>query len=163
MKNLNYSTQIIVSQSAKQVFEAINDVRKWWSEEIEGPTNVEGEEWRYHYKDIHLCTMKVLELVPNKKVVWLVTNNYFSFIPDQSEWVGNHIIFEIEEKDNMTTLTFTQEGLIPDYECDNVCKDGWDNYIQKSLYNLITTGQGTPNPREGIGFNQVLAEKWGIN
>ena len=163
MNKENYSTSILVKQSPEEVYKAINDVRAWWSEEIEGPTDKLNKEWFYHYKDIHLCKMKVVELVPNKKVVWEVVENSFNFVKDKDEWVGNRLIFDISKEGDKTRLTFTQEGLTPAYECYEVCQDGWDNYINNSLYKLITTGKGEPNPAEGEGFNKELAEKWKLN
>ena len=35
---------------------------------------------------------KIVEFIPNKKVVWLVMDNYFSFTKDKSEWKGNKIM-----------------------------------------------------------------------
>jgi hypothetical protein len=92
--------------------------------------------------------MKIIELIPGKRVVWLVLDNYFNFTKDKREWNGNKIIFEITEKDNKTELQFTQEGLVPAYECYEICHDAWSNYIKNSLRNLITTGKGQPNPKE---------------
>jgi Activator of Hsp90 ATPase homolog 1-like protein len=145
MTQANFTTTIIVDNTAKEVFNAINNVRGWWSEEIEGTTDKLNEEWYYHYQDVHRCTMKVTELVPGKKVVWKVLDNYFSFTKDKSEWKGNTIVFEITEKDNKTQLQVTQLGLVPEYECYDICSNAWTTYIQKSLYNLITTGTGQPN------------------
>ncbi|GAA0878391.1 SRPBCC domain-containing protein [Algoriphagus jejuensis] len=162
MKNENYSTSILLDQSPESVFQAINDVRGWWSEEIDGPTDQVGEEWFYHYKDIHLCKMKVLEMVPAKKVVWKVIDNSFNFIVDKGEWVGNRIIFEISHVGDQTKLTFTQEGLTSFDECFEVCRDGWDNYVNNSLFKVITTGKGEPNPKEGKGFNKELADRWDL-
>jgi hypothetical protein len=159
----DYCTSISVSQSPETVYKAINNVRGWWSEEIEGSAGQLNEEWFYHYKDIHLCKMKVVELVPGKKVVWEVMGNHFSFTNDKEEWVGNRIIFDISKEGDKTRLTFTQEGLTPFYECFEVCRDGWKNYINNSLYKLITTGRGEPNPKEGEGFNKELADKWKLN
>ncbi|MEO6548620.1 MAG: hypothetical protein ABIN94_11495 [Ferruginibacter sp.] len=45
-------------------------------------------------------------------------------------------------------IRFTHLGLVPEYECFEVCRDAWTNYIQKSLYNLITTGKGQPNGKD---------------
>ena len=164
MKNTeNYSTAIIVNQSSEEVYDAVNNVRRWWSEEIEGPTDQLNKEWFYHYKDIHLCKMKVIELVPHQKVVWEVVDNSFNFIDDDKEWLGNHLIFEISNDGNKTKLTFTQNGLTPMDKCYNVCKDGWDNYITNSLYKYITTGKGEPNPKEGKGYNADLASKWKLD
>jgi len=50
---------------------------------------------------------------------------------------------------------------VPAYECYKICFDAWTNYIQNSLRNLITTGKGQPNPKEG-GFNDALLKKWEI-
>ena len=70
-------------------------------------------------------------------------DNYFSFTKDKSEWKGNKIIFEITEKDNKIQLQFTQVGLVPGYECYDICQNTHGaTYIQTSLYNLITSGKG---------------------
>ena len=159
MNNHNFTTAFTVNQTPEEAFAAITNVRGWWSEEIEGSTDKLGAEFKYHFRDIHRCTMKITELVPGKKVVWRVLDNYFNFTKDKREWTGNKIIFEITEKDKKTQLQFTQEGLVPEYECYDICSSGWSNYINNSLRSLITTGKGQPNPKEG-GFNQQLLEKY---
>jgi hypothetical protein len=148
MKTSDFNTTLLVDQTPKEVFNAINNVRGWWSEEIEGSTDKLNDEFTYHYRDIHSCKMKLIEVVPEKKVVWFVLDNYFNFIKDQSEWKGTKIIFELSEKDNKTQVRFTHQGLVPEYECFDICKNAWSQYIQQSLYNLITTGKGQPNNSE---------------
>jgi hypothetical protein len=143
-----FNTTIVVDQSPKEVFDAINNVRGWWSANIEGGTEKLNDEFSYKYKDVHHCSMKLTEVIPDQKVVWLVMDNYFNFIRDQSEWKGTKIIFEISKKDDQTQLHFTHEGLTPEYECYEICFDAWTDYIQNSLRNLISTGKGTPNPAE---------------
>lgn len=81
-------------------------------------------------------------MVPDKKVVWLVEDNYFKFTKDPKEWTGNKIVFEIAEQGDKTKLVFTQVGLTPDYECYEVCRDAWTGFVQKSLQSLINTGKG---------------------
>ena len=163
MKNKNFTTTILVDQTPEEVFNAINNPRGWWSEEIEGSTTKLNDEFNYHYKDVHNSRMKLIEVIPNKKVVWLVMDNYFQFTKDKSEWTGNKIIFEITEKNNKsdsyrTQLQFTQLGLVPEYECYDICQNAWSNYINNSLRSLITTGKGQPNPKEG-GFNEQLLQQ----
>ena len=152
----DFTTTLLVEQTPEQVFNAINKVNGWWLEEIEGSTNKLNDEFKYHYEDVHRCKIKIIEMVPNQKVVWLVEDNYFKFTKDNSEWKGTKVMFEIGKKDNKTQLRFTHLGLVPEYECYEVCKQGWTNYIQNSLHNLITTGKGLPN---GKGKPQTEAEK----
>jgi hypothetical protein len=158
MENRNFSTSITVDATAQEVFNSITNVHGWWSEETEGSTENLNDEFTYHYKDVHICKMKLIEVIPNEKVVWLVMDNYFKFTEDKSEWNGNKIIFEITEKDNKTQLQFTQLGLVPEYECFEICSDAWTNYIQNSLRSLITTGKGQPNTKESE-FDDQLLEK----
>ena len=156
MTTPDFTTTLLVDQTPEQVFTAINNVRGWWSEEIEGGTARLNEEFKYHYEDVHRCRIKIIESVPNQKVVWLVEDNYFKFTKDKSEWKGTKMIFEIGKKDNKTQLRFTHLGLVPGYECYEICREGWTNYIQNSLRSLITAGKGQPN---GKGRPQTEAEK----
>ncbi len=156
MNTQNYSTSIVVDKTSEAAFNAINNVRGWWSEEIEGGTGKLNDEFNYHYEDVHRCKMRIIESVSNKKVAWLVLENYFKFTKDSNEWTGDKIIFDIEEKDGKTEIRMTQEGLTPAYECFDICRDAWTTYIQKSLKNLITTGKGNPN---GKGKPQTENEK----
>jgi len=159
MTSSDFTTSFVVDQKPEEVFNAINNVRGWWSESVEGNTAKLSEQFLYYYKDVHICKMKIVEFVPNKKVVWQVLENQFNFTKDKTEWNGNKIVFEITDKGNQTELCFTQIGLVPSYECYNVCHDAWTSYIQGSLKDLITTGKGKPNAKEG-GLNAELIEKW---
>jgi hypothetical protein len=150
MSGQSFATNFSAPQSAEEVFSAICNVRGWWSEEIDGNTAKLGDEFSYHYKDMHRCTMRVTEAIPGKKMVWLVLDNYFSFTEDQTEWNGTHVVFEISTAGGETQVRFTHEGLVPEYECFGVCSNAWGSYINGSLKSLITTGKGHPNKREDI-------------
>jgi len=145
MSTQSFTTKIIVDQSPEEVFKAVQNVRGWWSEEIEGKTEELNDQFDYHYEDIHRCKIKLVEVIKNEKIVWLIEQNYFKFTQDKTEWTGTKPTFEITEKNGKTELTFTHFGLVPEYECFEICRDSWTNYIQKSLKNLIETGKGTPN------------------
>ena len=131
MSASDFSTTLLVDQNPKEVFRAVNNVRGWWSEEIEGGTEKLNDEFTYHFEDIHQCKMKLIEVVPDKKVVWLVLENYFKFTKDKTEWKGTKVIFEISQKGNKTTLRMTHQGLVTEYEFFEICRDGVD--IQNSL------------------------------
>lgn len=161
MTSSDFTTTFLVDQAPGEVFNAINNVRCWWSESVEGHTDKLGEEFLYYYKDVHISKMKIVEFIPGKKVVWLVLENHFNFTKDKTEWKGTRIIFDISEKEGKTELHFTHAGLVPAYECYEVCRDAWTSYIQGSLKSLITTGKGKPNAKEG-GLNAELIEKWNL-
>jgi predicted phosphohydrolase len=156
MVTADFTTTIVVDQTPKEALDAINNVRGWWSEEIEGSTNKLNDEFMYHYEDVHRCKMKLLEVIPDKKVVWLVMDNYFNFTKDKSEWKGTKISFEISKKDSKTQIRFTHIGLVPEYECYSICRDAWSNYINNSLRSLIITGKGQPN---STGNPRIADEK----
>ncbi|MBA3665794.1 MAG: SRPBCC domain-containing protein [Bacteroidetes bacterium] len=158
----NFTTTILVDKTPKEVFNAINNVRGWWSENIDGNTDKLDAEFLYRYKDVHICKIKIVQFIPEKKVAWLVLENHFNFTKDQGEWKGNKIIFEISEKDNQTQINFTQIGLTSEYECYNVCQDAWTGYIQGSLKDLASIGKGKPNTKEDDSLNKELLKKWGL-
>lgn len=145
MITTDFSTSFLVDQTPHAVFEAVTNVRGWWSEEIEGHTEKTSDVFYYHFEDVHRCTIELTEVIPDQKVVWLVKENYFKFTADQTEWTSTSIIFEITEEAGRTRLRFTHEGLVPEYECFEICSTAWTRYIHESLKDLITTGKGSPN------------------
>src|SRR5216683_2158671 len=128
MKNQNFTATLSVDQTPKEAFAAILNVRGWWSENIEGSTDKLGEEFTYSYKDVHRCRMKLIEVIPDKRAVWL--------------------IFVVSKNGDNTEIRFTHQGLVPEYECFHVCSNAWGSYINGSLRSLIATGKGRPNQKE---------------
>jgi hypothetical protein len=161
MTNKNYTTTITVDKDISSAFNSIKNFRAWWSEEIKGNTDKLNETFFYHYKDVHLCKIKLIEMIANKKLVYQVIDNEFNFTKDKTEWINTKLIFDLSTEGNKTQIVFTHEGLVPEYECYNVCNDAWTSYIQGSLKNYIETGTGKPNGKEG-GLNAELVEKWGL-
>lgn len=156
MTDRSYITSFTVDQTPAQAFAAIIDVRGWWSEEIEGGAGRVGEKFKYRFEEIHRCQIQVRELIPSRRIVWRVLDNYFSFTQDRSEWKGTDIIFEIARKGDQTEVTFTHLGLVPDYECYDACSEGWHTYVNGSLRDLIATGKGRPNVGEAITESEQL-------
>ena len=140
----NYTTTITVDQTPEEVFAAINNVRGWWTGDpgVEVSTDKLGDEFTYRYEDVHYSKQKITELVPGKKVVWLVLDARLNFTKDKTEWKGTEITFEISKKGNQTEIRFTHVGLVPQFECFDSCSDAWGSYINGSLRKLITAGKG---------------------
>jgi hypothetical protein len=141
----DFTATFTVDQRPEAVFAAINDVRGWWSGDIEGRTNTVGDVWTYRYMDIHCSKQRITELVPGKRVAWHVLDGYLDFTEDKTEWTGTDIAFDITEADGKTEVRFTHVGLTPEFECFDNCSNAWGFYIKDSLRELITSGQGQPN------------------
>jgi hypothetical protein len=144
----NYTSSFTVGQSPEEVFSAVNNVRGWWSGDIDGRTDQLGADFTYRYQDVHRTTQKIAELVPGKKVVWHIVDSKINFVKDKDEWTGTDVVFEITRKGDKTELRFTHVGLVPAIECYGKCAGAWGYYINESLRSLITTGKGDPNEKE---------------
>ncbi len=148
MTGKNYTVAFTVDKSPAEVFAAVNNVRGWWSGEIDGRTDRVGAEFTYRYQDLHRSTQKITELVPGRKVVWHVSGASINFVKDKQEWNNTDVVFEITKKGDKTELRFTHIGLVPTIECYGKCAGAWGFYINDSLRSLITTGKGAPNEKE---------------
>jgi len=141
MKTTNFSTSFLVDQTVEEAFGAINNVRGWWTGNpgIEGSTDKLGDEFTYRYEPYHFSKQKITEFISCKKVVWNVTESNLSFVDDKSEWTGTKIIFDISKKGEKTEVRFTHQGLAPGIECYEGCSNAWGQYINGSLFKLLTT------------------------
>lgn len=110
--------------------------------EIKGNSHQLNDEFEYRMPGIHFSKQKVVELIPNKKIVWLVTDSNLGSFKDRKEWNGTKIIFEITEKNGGTQMRFTHLGLVPKFQCYGDCSGAWGMLIEQSLLSLITTGKG---------------------
>lgn len=146
MENHDFTLSIIVNASENDVFNSINSVTKWWTENLEGKSQELDEEFIVRFGDVHYSKQKLIEVIPGKKVVWLVTDSKLNFLKDKQEWTNTRIVFEILRENNKTQVRFTHIGLVPEIECFEACSNAWSQYIQ-SLFNLITTGKGQPDEK----------------
>ena len=147
MANKDYMVTLVVDAPAKEVFRDINNVTEWWTEELDGNSKKLNDEFTVHFGDVHVSTQKLTEVIPDKKLVWLVTKSRLNFIRDKQEWNNTKISFELSEKGKQTHVKFTHHGLVPEVECYKDCSKGWDYYIKGSLFKLLTTGKGTPEKK----------------
>lgn len=144
MSPANFATTLVIDQTPEDVFETINQVDRWWTENLIGHSNQLNDEFTVFFSDIHVSTQKVVELIPGQKIVWQITDSCLNHFANKQEWTGTRIQFEIAQKGDKTQLQFTHVGLVPAIECYQSCTKGWTYYIDGSLFNLFTAGRGTP-------------------
>ena len=142
----DYTTSFTVEQTPQEVFDAISNVRGWWSGDIAGNPDKLGAEFTYQVPNVHYSKQKVTEFVPGEKIVWHVLDANLTFVADKSEWKGTDIVFEIAKKGQKTEVRFTHRGLVPTYECYDNCSNAWSALVNGNLRKLIATGQVQPSP-----------------
>lgn len=138
----DFTTTFLVDQSPKEVFEAVTNIRGWWSglysETITGKTKNLNDEFTFLAGGgAHYTEQKLIEIIPEQKVVWLITKAALTFVDKQDEWTGTKLIFEISKQKNKTQLKFTHQGLVPEFECYDACSSAWQQYLQEKLLTLI--------------------------
>jgi Activator of Hsp90 ATPase homolog 1-like protein len=134
-----------VDQTPEAVFDAINNVRGWWSGDIDGDTDHLGAEFTYRYKDVHCSTQRITDFIRGKRIVWRVMDSSLTFVKDTSEWNETEVVFEISETHGKTELRFTHRGLVPHFECYRSCSNAWGLLINGNLRKLIATGERQPD------------------
>lgn len=144
MNNQEFTLTLSVDQSPTEVFEAIKYVPGWWSgmhdEQFEGKWDEVNDEFSFTAAGgAHYNRQKLVELVPGKKIVWLVTESELSYIVDTDEWVGTQICFELFEEDKGTKIVFTHKGLTPEVECYGSCSVSWTDYLQQRLLKALSS------------------------
>ncbi|MEU6584612.1 SRPBCC domain-containing protein [Nocardia sp. NPDC046763] len=145
MTDQNFTTSITVDRTPAEVFAAVLNARGWWSPGIKGGTERVGDQFVFEAPGVHRSEIELTEVVPDRRVVWLVKDNYMSSVQDRTEWVNTEIHFDIAETAGGTELRFTHVGLVPAYECYDACSPAWTFYITESLRDLVTTGVGQPS------------------
>ncbi|MDP4265728.1 MAG: SRPBCC domain-containing protein [Bacteroidota bacterium] len=142
IKMKNYTATIEVAKSPQDVFNRIKDVPKWWSKDFEGSSAKPNDEFVICHPGRHYSKQKLVEVIPNNKVVWLVTDSKLDWLEkDKHEWTNTKMVFDITTKDDKTVLHFTHEGLVPEKECYAMCAQGWNMVIKEWLFNFITDGK----------------------
>jgi hypothetical protein len=135
----SFTATIEVTKPPQEVFNCIKEVSKWWSKDFEGSSKQLNDEFIIHHLKRHYSKQKLVEVIPNQKIVWLVTESILHWLQmNQHEWTNTKMIFELSTHNGKTMLHFTHEGLAPGKECYEMCSKGWSMVIKGWLFNYIT-------------------------
>jgi uncharacterized protein YndB with AHSA1/START domain len=141
----DFHYEITVESTAKKIYTGLTqNIQNWWTEKMEGSANKINEVFTVRF-DKTFKKIKVVELIPDKKIIWEVMESYIDIaeINNKSEWNGTKIVWEINQNEDSTDLILTHHGLKPSLECYEVCDNGWISFME-SFHDYITTGMGTP-------------------
>jgi Activator of Hsp90 ATPase homolog 1-like protein len=136
MTEKNYQYKTTSFKSTSEVYHFLLNPNNWWvglyGETIEGKSIALNNEFVFRAGDgVHYSKQKLIEAIPNCKIVWQVTDSELSFIEQKDEWTGTKICFELSDKDNKTEIIFTHIGLVPQIECYDACSGAWNQYFEK--------------------------------
>ncbi|HUZ58118.1 MAG TPA: SRPBCC domain-containing protein [Hanamia sp.] len=125
MKTKNFNRRIKANASAEEAMKKISQVNLWWAKDFNGKAEKPGDKFTFRFGETYV-DFKINELVPNKKVVWKVTDCNLHWIGNKKEWKNTEVVFEISGRGKTTEINFTHIGLVPGVECYNDCEVGWN-------------------------------------
>jgi activator of Hsp90 ATPase-like protein len=149
MKNQNYSKTITAKITASEAANRISRVSDWWAKNVKGASQKLGDTFTVDFGE-KFADFKIVELIPGKKIVWLVTNCNQHWIPDITEWNNTQVMWEISTDNKTTTVRMTHVGLVPANQCYENCEQGWNFYVGQSLLKLLTENKGLPDGMKSL-------------
>jgi hypothetical protein len=140
---MNDFTSIISAKiSANEAIRKISNIPEWWGVTFAGNSKNQNDEFTIKMGGDSFFNFTITELIPGKRVVWLVTDCNMPWYSNKNEWAGTRLIFDLHEHNGITELKFTHEGLTPEVECYKDCEPGWTHWIKTSLFSYFTNGKG---------------------
>ena len=142
----DYSYRLHVHAGLPRVVEALTDhdlIGRWWT--VVTGSEQQGDEVTLFMGGGEAALVFTVEHAPGtRRVSWAVTS--CRVIPD---WVGTQPSFSMQPNDDGTCeISFRHIGLVPELECFDQCRAGWNHFVP-SLQQFLETGVGRPNePRE---------------
>ena len=143
MKKQDYNECITVNATAQETFKSINSVSDWWTISFEGRSEKLNDVFTVRFSETFI-TVKIVELIPYKKILWHVIDCNKHWLKNKKEWKDTKMSWEISAEKNGTQINFTHIGLVPGIECYKGCEKAWNFYVKESLFKLLTERKGIP-------------------
>ena len=143
-KEQDYQSSFTANISPREAFENISRVSEWWSTDFEGKSAEPNDVFTVRFESGDMYKVKVAEIIPDKKIIWEVIDSYQGWHPDHTEWVGTKIVWEVFPQKDGVEVQMTHVGLVPEFECFDLCSKGWDFLTQNSLPELLNRGKDLP-------------------
>ena len=147
MTTTDFSASLLVDKSSEEAFDAIANVNEWWTQSFIGSAKNCGDVFSVTFGETFV-DFKITEAIPGKKAVWLVTGCNLNWLADKKEWKDTQIVWDIKPAGDATEIVMTHVGLVPEIECFENCKKGWDFFVRESLFKFLKDKRGLPDRKE---------------
>ena len=135
-----------IKSSPDAVYRALttrDGLAAWWTDRTQGDGPVGGLfQFRFVDGEVDIggFDIKVVELHPDRQVLWQVVGG-----PD--EWIGTRISWDIRQDGDYAIVLFRHQDWREPVEFMHHCSTKWASYLL-SLKQLVETGVGAPSPRD---------------
>ena len=142
-KQQDFSYILTVKATAKEAMKKIARVNLWWAKNFKGKASKLNDKFSVYFGDTYV-NFRISEVIPGKKIIWLVTDCNLHWIKDKKEWKNTEVVWTLTQKGGKTQIDFVHKGVTPESECYASCKPGWTHHLKDSLLKLINEGKGFP-------------------
>jgi uncharacterized protein YndB with AHSA1/START domain len=117
----------------------IKGLAGWWTHQTTGRSEVDGN-IVFRFGERGGFEMRVLELEPEKSVLWQVVNG-------PRDWIGTKVRFDLRPNGDATAVLFRHEGWKEPVEFMHHCSTKWATFLM-SLKAFVEHGKGAPYPND---------------
>jgi Activator of Hsp90 ATPase homolog 1-like protein len=135
-----------IRSSSDEVYKALTTrqgLAGWWTDDTQGESKL-GELLKFRFsadgKEIGGFDMKVLELLPARRVLWQVVGG-------PEEWIGTKISWDLKQEGEYSIVLFKHLDWKEPVEFMHHCSTKWAIFLM-SLKSLVETGKGAPSPHD---------------
>lgn len=144
---MDYKSSFLTTANSEETFNAITkEINKWWGR-VDNPVEKSGDEFSVYFGRTE-WRFKILDYVKNETLTWhcVKANHIHDGLHDiQEEWLNTTVEWKIKQIEGKTEIKLVHKGLTHNLNCYEVCKSGWDYFLQSSLKNYLDNGKGTPH------------------
>ena len=116
---------VFIKSDPEKIYEAIttkHGIASWWSTHNNAKPEA-GSTYRISFGSDYYKDIKIIELIPNKKVVWQILDAH-------PEWVNTTVSFDISMGANSAELRFNHAGWQEYTDMFGQCNHHWGVYLQ---------------------------------
>ena len=141
-----YQYDLVIAAPRAKVYQALTTVeglQGWWTRTCDVGTSV-GAKSTFRFGP-NFKVMEIERLQPDTEVRWRCVDSNLQVpgVTRPHEWIGTSVVFQLENAPRGTRLSLEHVGLVPEFECYEICVDGWQRFLG-SLEAYVITGHGAP-------------------